>query len=390
MQAAGQYGEVPQYVGSRVGASHGHMFNISHEMSLSPTASGQGHSGGHSHGHGLSLSHPPHSQASQSHLPSQILPVAASQPSFLQSHQSSQSHHQQQQQQQTQHGFNMSMGGAPPKTTSAPLPSPAPAPTHAQPQSQALQSAAQQLQADIKQHQQVHNHQPHSQQQTIGDQVQQRQQQPPPPATLHASAPEVKITSPSQQAQNVGGGNKGGITREESLDGDDQDDEGEKGGGGNRWPRQEALALLKIRSEMDAAFKDSSLKGPLWEEISRKLAEMGFHRSGKKCKEKFENVHKYYKRTKDGKTGRQDGRSYRFFTQLEALYGKAGDNNTLINPSSKSLNINSSISNNNNSNIPSSAGLLSLNGDNVSAGLSLINAPTNSNLNNDDNNNNNN
>lgn len=39
--------------------------------------------------------------------------------------------------------------------------------------------------------------------------------------------------------------------------------------GGNRWPRQETLALLKIRSDMDAVFRDSSLKGPLWEEISR-------------------------------------------------------------------------------------------------------------------------
>lgn len=37
----------------------------------------------------------------------------------------------------------------------------------------------------------------------------------------------------------------------------------------NRWPRQETLALLKIRSDMDAVFRDSSLKGPLWEEASR-------------------------------------------------------------------------------------------------------------------------
>lgn len=39
--------------------------------------------------------------------------------------------------------------------------------------------------------------------------------------------------------------------------------------GGNRWPRQETIALLKIRSDMDVAFRDSSLKGPLWEEVSR-------------------------------------------------------------------------------------------------------------------------
>ncbi|KAH0469900.1 hypothetical protein IEQ34_001458 [Dendrobium chrysotoxum] len=96
------------------------------------------------------------------------------------------------------------------------------------------------------------------------------------------------------------------------------------GGGGNRWPRQETLALLKIRSDMDAVFRDATLKGPLWEDVSRKLAELGYARSAKKCKEKFENVHKYYKRTKEGRAGRQDGKSYRFFTQLEALHSSSG------------------------------------------------------------------
>jgi hypothetical protein len=55
----------------------------------------------------------------------------------------------------------------------------------------------------------------------------------------------------------------------------------------------------------------------------RKLAGLGYHRSAKKCKEKFENVHKYYKRTKDAHAGRQDGKSYRFFSQLEALHAAA-------------------------------------------------------------------
>ncbi|KAF3684739.1 hypothetical protein T459_12407 [Capsicum annuum] len=96
-------------------------------------------------------------------------------------------------------------------------------------------------------------------------------------------------------------------------------EEGEKNSGGNRWPRQETIALLKIRSEMDHVFRDSSLKGPLWEEVSRKMADLGYHRSSKKCKEKFENVYKYHKRTKDGRASKADGKSYRFFEQLEAL-----------------------------------------------------------------------
>ncbi|KAK2979592.1 hypothetical protein RJ640_020084 [Escallonia rubra] len=114
-----------------------------------------------------------------------------------------------------------------------------------------------------------------------------------------------------------GGGNFGGGFSEEEKGG--RNEESERNSGGNRWPRQETLALLKIRSDMDVAFRDSSLKGPLWEEVSRKLAELGFHRSAKKCKEKFENVYKYHKRTKDGRTSKPDGKTYRFFDQLEAL-----------------------------------------------------------------------
>ncbi|EEC73697.1 hypothetical protein OsI_08282 [Oryza sativa Indica Group] len=98
---------------------------------------------------------------------------------------------------------------------------------------------------------------------------------------------------------------------------------GGSGSTGNRWPREETLALIRIRSEMDAAFRNATLKAPVWEELSRRLAELGYQRSGKKCKEKFENVDKYYKRTKEGRTGRQDGKSYRFFSQLEALHAAA-------------------------------------------------------------------
>lgn len=57
--------------------------------------------------------------------------------------------------------------------------------------------------------------------------------------------------------------------------------------------------------------------------------EHGYQRSGKKCKEKFENLYKYYKKTKDGKAGRQDGKHYRFFRQLEAIYGDQSTTNQL-------------------------------------------------------------
>ncbi|XP_027364418.1 trihelix transcription factor GT-2-like [Abrus precatorius] len=99
-------------------------------------------------------------------------------------------------------------------------------------------------------------------------------------------------------------------------------EEGDRNSAANRWPRDETMALLKIRSEMDVAFKDTSPKAPLWEQVSRKLAELGYHRSAKKCKEKFENIYKYHRRTKEGRCGKPNGsKTYRFFEQLEALDG---------------------------------------------------------------------
>ncbi|XP_016508166.1 trihelix transcription factor PTL-like [Nicotiana tabacum] len=103
------------------------------------------------------------------------------------------------------------------------------------------------------------------------------------------------------------------------------------GGGGDgsgRWPRQETLTLLEIRSRLDSKFKEANQKGPLWDEVSRIMSEEhGYQRTGKKCREKFENLYKYYKKTKEGRAGRQDGKHYRFFRQLEALYGETSNIN---------------------------------------------------------------
>ncbi|KAF2293195.1 hypothetical protein GH714_038823 [Hevea brasiliensis] len=96
-------------------------------------------------------------------------------------------------------------------------------------------------------------------------------------------------------------------------------EEGDKYLIGSRWPQQETLALLTIRSDMDAAFREAGLKAPLWDEVSRKLSELGYNRSAKKCKEKFENIYKYHRRTKEGRSGKSNGKTYRFFEQLEAL-----------------------------------------------------------------------
>ncbi|EEC84454.1 hypothetical protein OsI_31077 [Oryza sativa Indica Group] len=68
-------------------------------------------------------------------------------------------------------------------------------------------------------------------------------------------------------------------------------------GSSSRWSRQETQALIKIRSEMDDAFRDATMKA---------LAGLGYRRSAKRCKEKFEKVHKIYKHTKSAGAPRQE------------------------------------------------------------------------------------
>jgi len=47
---------------------------------------------------------------------------------------------------------------------------------------------------------------------------------------------------------------------------------GNDGGNNSRWPRQETLTLLEIRSRLDSRFKEANQKGPLWDEVSRYYA----------------------------------------------------------------------------------------------------------------------
>ncbi|XP_073148791.1 trihelix transcription factor DF1-like [Henckelia pumila] len=111
-----------------------------------------------------------------------------------------------------------------------------------------------------------------------------------------------------------------------------EEEGGGRSPGGKRWPHEETVALLKTRSAMDQAFRDSStLKAPLWDEVSRKLGELGYNRNAKKCKEKFENIYKYHKRTKEGRSGPHSGKrrtSYRFYEQLESFQARSSGPST--------------------------------------------------------------
>ncbi|XP_060174559.1 trihelix transcription factor PTL-like [Lycium barbarum] len=150
---------------------------------------------------------------------------------------------------------------------------------------------------------------------------------PPPPHHHHEFLCDSSTMAAATTRASVSSGGGGGCTLS-ALEGGSHG----RDGGNGRWPRQETLTLLEVRSRLDSKFKEANQKGPLWDEVSRIMSEeYGYQRKGKKCKEKFENLYKYYKKTKEGKAGRQDGKHYRYFRQLEALYGKTSNTISEIN-----------------------------------------------------------
>lgn len=109
---------------------------------------------------------------------------------------------------------------------------------------------------------------------------------------------------------------------------------------GKRWPRDEVLALINLRCNLynsgDQSDKDHqgncAAKAPLWERISQGMSELGYKRSAKRCKEKWENINKYFRKTKDVNKKRSvDSRTCPYFHRLSTLYGKG----TLVAPPSE-------------------------------------------------------
>ncbi|GJM91232.1 hypothetical protein PR202_ga07589 [Eleusine coracana subsp. coracana] len=93
------------------------------------------------------------------------------------------------------------------------------------------------------------------------------------------------------------------------------------GGGSSRWPKAEVHALIQLRSNLDTRYQEAGPKGPLWEEISAGMRRMGYSRSAKRCKEKWENINKYFKKVKESNKKRpEDSKTCPYFHQLDALY----------------------------------------------------------------------
>lgn len=103
----------------------------------------------------------------------------------------------------------------------------------------------------------------------------------------------------------------------------------DNGGGGenlvptssSRWPKAEVQALIRLRTSLDVKYQENGPKGPLWEEISAGMRKLGYNRNAKRCKEKWENINKYFKKVKESNKKRpEDSKTCPYFHQLEALY----------------------------------------------------------------------
>ncbi|OVA15537.1 Myb-like domain [Macleaya cordata] len=93
---------------------------------------------------------------------------------------------------------------------------------------------------------------------------------------------------------------------------------------GKRWPRDEVYSLINLRCNLCSSGDDKeSTKVPLWERISQGMLELGYKRSAKKCKEKWENINKYFRKTKDTNKKRSlDSKTCPYFHQLNSLYNQ--------------------------------------------------------------------
>ncbi|KAG6478482.1 trihelix transcription factor GTL1-like [Zingiber officinale] len=108
----------------------------------------------------------------------------------------------------------------------------------------------------------------------------------------------------------------------------------------SRWPKTEVQALIRVRSGLESRFQEPGLKSPLWEEVSATMTAMGYLRSAKRCKEKWENINKYFRKTKEsGKKRPQHSKTCPYFQQLDQLYSRSSlnkDSNN-INPKKQRL-----------------------------------------------------
>ncbi|KAK9159088.1 hypothetical protein Scep_005662 [Stephania cephalantha] len=86
-----------------------------------------------------------------------------------------------------------------------------------------------------------------------------------------------------------------------------------------QWSVQETREFLAVRSEYDQAFMETKRNKVLWELISNKMKEKGFHRSADQCKCKWKNLVTRYKgsETMEVDAMRQQ---FPFYNELQSIF----------------------------------------------------------------------
>ncbi|KAL5771744.1 hypothetical protein ACOSP7_015898 [Xanthoceras sorbifolium] len=88
-----------------------------------------------------------------------------------------------------------------------------------------------------------------------------------------------------------------------------------------RWPEAEVQALIMVRTASEHKFRTVGSKCLVWDEISAGMRNMGYDRSAKKCKEKWENINKYFRRSmENGKKHLENSKACPYFQDLDILY----------------------------------------------------------------------
>jgi hypothetical protein len=149
---------------------------------------------------------------------------------------------------------------------------------------------------------------------------------PPPPSQLPPPASQTPPPQQQQQPQPSPQGQKSPATpqaapTQQQWTPDNVMTPHAETAGSSRWPKAEVHALIQLRSNLDTRYQEAGPKGPLWEEISGGMRRLGYSRSAKRCKEKWENINKYFKKVKESNKKRpEDSKTCPYFHQLDALY----------------------------------------------------------------------
>ncbi|RZC64316.1 hypothetical protein C5167_008003 [Papaver somniferum] len=124
------------------------------------------------------------------------------------------------------------------------------------------------------------------------------------------------ISTPDSTGQQIVG-----IPQSSDIDLDDQS--GQEKQRLTRWPKHEVQALISLRTAVEPKFLSGASKLQMWEEISLGMVSMGFTRTAKKCKEKWQKMYGYFRRAAgSSKQPGENAKTYPYFQELDMFYQK--------------------------------------------------------------------